>query len=206
MKTPPELDRITDKVLTYIPKEADANDPGSDIPVAVCSGVLDIGDLSFPCSVLSDGTRILTQSEFMRGMGMYYSGWVAKHGPADLPHFLAFKSLLPFINKHLGSLQSITMKYRTERGSLADGIRAETIPKMCDVWIDANEKVGLGSRQKKIAAKALLLVRSLAHVGIISLVDEATGYQSVRNAPLRPSWCCRAPDGPGHEFYTEIAD
>src|ERR1035438_6444971 len=59
------------------------------------SGVLKIGDMSFPCSVLSDGTRILTQSDFMTGMGMYYSGWVAKNKPADqaadLPHFLAFE-------------------------------------------------------------------------------------------------------------------
>ena len=51
---------------------------------------------------------------------------------------------------------------------------------MCDVWIDANEHGRLGSRQKQIASKALLLVRALAHVGIISLVDEATGYQYIR--------------------------
>ena len=95
MKAPSELDAITDKVLAYNP-DAPANEPNGDAPVAVCSGVLEIGDSSFPCSVLSDGTRILTQSEFMRGMGMYYSGWVAKHGPAELPHFLAFKSPTPF--------------------------------------------------------------------------------------------------------------
>ena len=77
----------------------------------------------FPCSVLSDGTRILTQSDFMKGMGMYYSGWVAKNRPAedaaaDIPHFLLFKSLKPFVNKHLGDLQSIIVKYRTERGAI----------------------------------------------------------------------------------------
>lgn len=38
----------------------------------------------------------------------------------------------------------------------------------------------LGIRQKQIAAKAKLLMRSLAHIGIIALVDEATGYQGVR--------------------------
>ena len=80
------------------------------------TGVLTIGDMAFPCSVLSDGTRILTQSDFMEGMGMYYSGWVAKNmqkdQPADLPHFLAFESLKPFIDKHLGDLQSIVIKSR----------------------------------------------------------------------------------------------
>ena len=152
----------------------------TDEPRAICSGVLTIGDMSFPCSVLSDDTRILTQSDFMSGMGMYYSGWVAKHGPAEMPHFLSFKSLKPFVEQHLGDLQSITMRYRTERGALAIGVKADTIPKMCDVWIDAKEHGTLGSRQKQVAAKALLLVRALAHVGIIGLVDEATGYQEIR--------------------------
>ena len=152
----------------------------ADEPRAICSGVLDIGDMSFPCSVLSDGTRILTQTDFMRGMGMYYSGWVAKHGPAELPHFLSFKSLKPFVDKHLGDMQSITTKYRTERGLLAYGVKADTIPKICDVWIDANQYGKLGSRQIQVASKALLLVRALAHVGIIALVDEATGYQRIR--------------------------
>ena len=118
---------------------------GWNEPQAMYSGILKIGDMSFPCSVLSDQSRILTQTDFMRGMGMYYSGWVAKHGPAELPHFLSFKSLKPFVDKNLGDMQSITMKYRTERGSLADGIKAETIPKICDVWIDAKEHGGLGS-------------------------------------------------------------
>ena len=181
-------------------------------PQAMYSGVLEIGDMSFPCSVLSDQSRILTQTDFMKGMGMYYSGWVAKHGPAELPHFLSFKSLKPFIDKHLGDLQSITMKYRTERGALADGIKAEIIPKICDVWIDAKEYGGLGSRQKQVADKSLLLVRALAHVGIIALVDEATGYQDVRDRDAlhkildtyllaeRAQWAKRFPD----EFYRQI--
>src|SRR5206468_58954 len=46
------------------------------IPQAEHIGDIHIGDMHFPCSVLSDGTRILTQSDFMEGMGMNYSGWV----------------------------------------------------------------------------------------------------------------------------------
>ncbi|VAX06117.1 Phage protein (ACLAME 496) [hydrothermal vent metagenome] len=157
------------------------------VPQSEYTGELTIGEMSFPCSVLSDGTRILTQSDFMAGMGMYYSGWVAQNKPkntssAGIPHFLAFKSLMPHVNKHLGDMQSITLKYRTERGSIAHGIRAEIIPKICDVWLDAEESSNLGSRQKKIAQKAKLLMRALAHVGIIALVDEATGFQRDRAA------------------------
>jgi hypothetical protein len=160
-------------------------DKEKDVPKAAYTGEMIIGEMSFPCSVLSNGDRILTQSDFMSGMGMYYSGWVANNrsvedAASDVPHFLSFKSLKPYIDKHLGDLQSIAVKYRTEKGSLAHGIRADIIPKICDVWIDADEEGNLGSRQKKIAKNARLLMRALAHVGIIALVDEATGYQKDR--------------------------
>jgi hypothetical protein len=180
------------------------------------SGVLKIGDMSFPCSVLSDGTRILTQSDFMTGMGMYYSGWVAKNRPidqpADLPHFLAFESLKPFIDKHLGDLQSIVVRYKTEKGNIAHGIKAEIIPKICEVWLDAEENGKLGKRQKQIAQKAKIIIRALAHVGIVALVDEATGYQEIRNKEALQAlldaflqkelaaWAKRFPD----EFYKEL--
>jgi hypothetical protein len=160
-------------------------DKAKDIPQAEHSGELKIGEMSFPCSVLSDGTRILTQSDFMAGMNMYYSGWVSKNRSAedvaaDVPLFLAFKTLKPYIDKHLGNLQSITVSYRTESGNIARGIKAEIIPKICDVWLDADENGKLGTRQKKIASNAKLLMRALAHTGIIALVDEVTGYQQYR--------------------------
>jgi len=186
------------------------------IEKATHSGTLKIAGMEFPSSVLADGTRILTQSDFMTGMGMYYSGWIAKNKPtdqpADLPHFLAFESLKPFIERHLGDLQSIVVKYRTEKGNIAHGIKAEIIPKICEVWLDAEESGKLGRRQKQIAQKAKMIIRALAHVGIIALVDEATGYQDVRNraalqaildAYLRQefaAWAKRFPD----EFYQEM--
>lgn len=187
------------------------------VPRAEYTGELSIGDMKFPCSVLSDGTRILTQSDFMASMGMYYSGWIAQNqqrdeAPASIPHFLAFKSLEPFVEKHLGDPHTIILKYRTKRGSLAHGIKAEIIPKICDVLLDADEVGKLGSRQKQIAQKAKLIIRSLAHVGIIALVDEATGYQEVRDkkalqaildkylAKELAAWAKRFPD----EFYQQM--
>lgn len=209
------------RALSLSPKDRSAiatkaSDAKWGIQQATHIGVLTIGDMTFPCSVLSNGTRILTQSDFMAGMGMYYSGWVAKNKPADqaadLPHFLGFKSLTPHIEKHLGDLQSIVVKYRTEKGKLAHGIKAEIIPKICEVWLDADEAGRLGGRQKQIASKAKIMIRALAHVGIVALVDEATGYQEVRNKEALQAlldaylqkeyaaWAKRFPD----EFYKEI--
>ena len=92
--------------------------------------------------MLSDGTRVITQTDFMEAMDMYYSGWVSKNRTdedlaADTPQFLAFKTLKPFVDRHLGSLQSITVEYRTKRGQFARGIKAEIIPKICEgSWLD----------------------------------------------------------------------
>jgi hypothetical protein len=206
-------DSLSPEVRTEIAKKAAE---ARWVERATHSGVLKIGTMEFPCSVLSDGTRILTQSDFMEGMGMYYSGWVAKNKPegqsADVPHFLAFETLKPFVEKHLGSLQSIVVKYKTEKGALAHGIKAEIIPKICEVWLDADEALKLGKRQKQVAEKAKIMIRSLAHIGIVALVDEATGYQEVRNKEALQSlldaflrqelaaWAKRFPD----EFYKEI--
>jgi P63C domain len=192
-------------------------DKAAFLPRSEYPGQLQIGEMIFPCSVLSDGTRVLTQSDFMDRMGMYYSGWVSKNRSAEdqsaeVPQFLSFKSLKPFVDKHLGDLQSIVLKYRTERGNVAHGIKAEIIPKICEVWLDADENNQLGARQRQIAARAKVLMRALAHVGIIALVDEATGYQEVRgrqalqailDAFLRKelaAWAKRFPD----EFYEQI--
>ena len=162
-------------------------DKEKQVPKAQYSGVLNIGDLSFPCSVLSNGERVLTQTAFMRGMGMYYSGWVSKNRTpeehtADVPQFLAYASLRPYIDRNLGDLQSIVVKYRTKEGKIAHGIKASTIPKICYVWIDAEKGGKLGTTQQKIAERAAVITRSLAQVGIVALVDEATGYQKDRSA------------------------
>lgn len=168
-------------------KMAEAKKELAKLPKVTHPGTLKLIDQEIPCAVLEDGTRVLTQSDFMEAMGMYYSGWIAKNAPedasivpAEIPHFLAQKSLIPYINKHLGHLQNVVLKYRTEKGSAAHGIRAEIIPSICDIYIDADKEGKLGSRQKQIAQKAMLLMRALAHVGIVALVDEATGYQKDR--------------------------
>ncbi|MFN6183312.1 MAG: P63C domain-containing protein [Burkholderiales bacterium] len=169
-------------------RAADAKRELALLPQTTHVGTLKLIDVEIPCAVLEDGTRVLTQSDFMSAMGMYYSGWIANNAPsnqdivsAEIPHFLAQKSLIPFINKHLGHLQNIVLKYKTEKGTMAHGIRAEIIPSICDIYLDAQNHGSLGSRQKQIAERALLLMRALAHVGIVALVDEATGYQKDRD-------------------------
>lgn len=113
-------------------------------------------------------------------MGMYRSGALSKRRGAQEPLFLAYKNLKPFVDRHLSSVHFEPFKYVTETGHVAHGIPDEVIPRVCEAWIDADRETELGSRQKLIAAKADILLRGFAHVGIRALIDEATGYQYER--------------------------
>ena len=52
---------------------------------------------------------------------------------------------------------------------------------LCKAVLEAREAGALQQRQMHIAARAEILVRGLATVGIIALVDEVTGYQEIRD-------------------------
>lgn len=60
------------------------------------------------------------------------------------------------------------------------GYDARILPLACDIWLQARENGLLQDQQQDKAKKAELLMRALAHVGIIALVDEATGFQHIR--------------------------
>lgn len=189
----------------------------SGLPKATHEGVLKIGDTEFPCSVLEDQTRVLSETRFMEAMGMYRSGALSTRrdkveSGARTPLYLAFKNLKPYIDKHLSGVHATPMMHVTLAGNVAHGIRADMIPKLCEVWLDARKDGVLGSAQKKVADRFDILLRGLAHVGIIALVDEATGFQAKRDREalqaildryLRhelAAWAKRFPD----EFYQHI--
>jgi ribosomal protein L16/L10AE len=51
---------------------------------------------------------------------------------------------------------------------------------VCEVYLDARNDGALRKEQEGAVKAADILIRGLARVGIIALVDEATGYQEVR--------------------------
>jgi len=151
---------------------------------ATHSGTLKIGDVEFRCVVLEDGTRVISGTGFMKGLGMYRSGalWTRRKDDQDgaqTPLFLAYKNLKPFVSDELSDVLKTQYEYLPKKGNRIQrgGIKGEAIPKICDVWLQARDAGVLKKTQLIIAAKADMLMRALAQVGIIALIDEATGYQ-----------------------------
>ncbi|MBI2819940.1 MAG: P63C domain-containing protein [Acidobacteria bacterium] len=103
-----------------------------------------------------------------------------KEGGAEMPLYLSANNLKPFVDTELGLALKSPVLYRPKGGGgTAYGRKAELLPKICDVLLKARD-AGKLRGQGHIAAQAEILVRGFAHVGIIALVDEATGYQYLR--------------------------
>ncbi len=177
--------KLTKERRSEIAKQAADARHGKELTVAIYDGLLTIGDIQFDCAVLEDETRVVSETKFMEAMGMYRSGALSIRREEDEsgarpPLHLAYKNLKPFVEQHFSDVHSMHVKYRTKTGGIAQGIRAVSLPKICEVWLDAQKAGVLGARQEMIADRASILIRGFAHVGVVALVDEATGYQYAR--------------------------
>lgn len=185
---------------------------------ATHDGTLIIAGVSLPCVVLEDGTRVLSMRGVNKALGRGRGGSEYRRkledGGAQLPGFLSPNDLKPFVGNELTVALSSPLEYKPPHGGrTAFGVEAGLLPKICEVWLDAKDAGALSSvAHKRIAATAQILMRGLAHVGIIALVDEATGYQEIRDRLalqaildkyLRKelaAWAKRFPN----EFYEQI--
>lgn len=165
---------------------AKAKKQAADIPAATHIGELKIGELILPCAVLSDGTRLISQGGIAAAFGPVTGGWQMRKRSTeshsgDLPPFLVAASLQPFISAELRTLVASPKKYKDPRGGPARiGVDATLIPKICEVWLKARDADALTKIQKPVAYRAEILMRGLADIGIVALVDEATGFQRDR--------------------------
>lgn len=98
---------------------------------------------------------------------------------SPIPVFLAPTNLKPFIPTELDSGPLAPIIYQ-DKGRTVYGFEATLLPAVCDIWLRAHEANALQKQQLDKAQNAEILMRGLAHVGIIALIDEATGYQAER--------------------------
>jgi hypothetical protein len=148
-----------------------------DLLKATHQGKLMIGEIELPCAVLEDGTRVLTQASIFRAFKRPARGNVRV---INMPVFLDSKGLLPYVQKENRHDLLSGFEYVNKFGNLTRGYKAEILPIVCDIYLEARNDKALTARQEPLATMAEIIVRSLAKVGIIALVDEATGYQGDR--------------------------
>lgn len=185
------------------------------IPRETHAGILKIGDLEIHCAVLNNGMRVLSTTGVSAAFGskkksVNFPGNSTSPQP---PPFLASENVKSCISEELLSKILSPLLYKPKVGGLkAFGYEASILPDVCEAILEARARGALRQNQAKLAVAAEVLVRGLARVGIVALVDEVTGYQRERDRDalhvilesyiskeLLP-WAKRFPD----EFYKEM--
>ncbi len=154
-----------------------------NVHVAYHTGIMHIGDIEISAAVLEDQTRLLSQATVLTALGRNPQKSRRSRGASEdlRAPFLVANNLQPFISDELRELvEPIAFRIPGEGNSKSWGYRAEMLPLVCWVYLDARSAGKLTAKQEPVAKAAEILARGLARVGIIALVDEATGYQEVR--------------------------
>lgn len=146
-----------------------------------------IGITKIPCAVLDDKerTRVISERGVTKSLGGKRGGahWRRmKKNPdgANLPVYLSALNLRLFIDNELELALKKPIIYLPKNGGRAYGLSADLLPKICNVFLKARDKGALHPSQIHIAKQADILMRGFAEIGIIALIDEATGFQRDR--------------------------
>jgi hypothetical protein len=156
---------------------------GKAVPLFAKYGAIDrplkIGDIEIPCYVLADGTRVLAQRGLQAGIGLSQGG--SKTGARRIAALMAGLGEKGVDIKGLVARANSPIRFIPPHGgNPADGYEATILPDICAVLIDAHQRGILGKARDHLAVRAAQLQHGFATVGIIALVDEATGYQDFR--------------------------
>lgn len=135
-----------------------------------------IGEIKIPCYVLSDRKRVLVQHNMAAAIGL--SGT----GGSRITRFIRGNQIEEFINDSLIEAIENPIKFRLPKGGTANGYDANILVDLCEAVLSARDAGKLLKNQEIIAKQCEVLIRGLARVGIIALIDEVTGYQKDRAA------------------------
>ena len=175
-------------------------------PRATHKGILKIGDVELPCFVLDNGTRVISGRGLTRAIGMKGRG----QGVARIVALLRNKSSA---NNELAMAIESPLVFNGGGPLPTQGYKADVLVELCEGVLTARDAGLLKTAQEQRYGDACyMLTRAFAKVGIIALVDEATGYQSDRDRQALQAildeflmkefaaWAKRFPD----EFYEQM--
>jgi hypothetical protein len=151
------------------------------LPKETHTGILKLGE-GIPCSVLDNGMRVFSVNGLLRAFGSAAKGQrPIDEGGHSVPSFLSAANVRPYISADLMSLLASPISYQAMTGGrAAKGFEAEILHKICETLLDARAAGVLRQPQAGVAEAAELLMRGFARVGLVALIDEATGYQAER--------------------------
>jgi hypothetical protein len=169
-----------------------------------------IADIEVPCYVLDDGRRVVATNGMLDTLNIARGGSM-KGGMSRLELFVSGKLIKPFISKELFERVQTPIKFRIGH-NIAYGYDSDTLIDIAEAVIQADNAGKLQKQQAGIAYQCRVITSSLTRIGLIALIDEATGHQLKRDKdelqqiltayllPEHRPWMQTIPD----EFTNEI--
>jgi hypothetical protein len=123
------------------------------------------------CYVLQDERRVVSQRGIVRGITA---------GGRESGNLQAYLAKLPSRFGYLAT--GAEVEFTRPDGGTAKGREAQWVVDLLKAYDEADDAGELHVSQRHLARHARRVLRALAGVGIVSLIDEATGYDKARDA------------------------
>jgi hypothetical protein len=200
IKTDPKEIEV-DEDLKDIPEESQMN-----LPKATHQGQMAIGELMLDCYVLEDGRRVFNKRGMARALGLKSEG-----GNAFMKT-MSGKGLGSQLPVKLRGKINNPLNFKPLVQDLAHGYEADLLSEVARAIVLADGQGKLTKAQHGLAVQAQILLHAFAKVGVVALIDEATGYQQIRDPKAlrllveqyieveKREWSKQFPD----EYFTEL--
>ncbi|PZR74505.1 MAG: hypothetical protein DLM73_07720 [Chthoniobacterales bacterium] len=159
----------TDVPAVASPVAVETEALGPTLPFSMFRGELELGPVKLECHVLNDLRRVFTQREIVKALS----------GGRESGNLSRYLERNPLTQSGLDVGPEIPFQVPGTKIT-AIGREAITLIEICEKYLEARDQGLLHESQLKLAIQAEIIIRASAKVGIIALVDEATGYQKVR--------------------------
>lgn len=166
-----EYEQVSDSPGQQVAVTSQETKVSNGLPISLFPGELEIGNVKLPCHVLDNGKRVIAQYGVVKVLSNRDSG--------NLMRYLSANNLSKYIDPGQVSQQTIRFKIPGTQYE-AIGYEATLLVEICDAYLKARDDGVLYPNQLKLAQQAEIVMRACAKVGIVALIDEATGYQKVR--------------------------
>jgi hypothetical protein len=181
----------------------------NSLPVIVNAthkGFMHIGDVDLECYVLEDGRRVFNKRGMAKAIGLKSEG-----GNAFLKT-MSRKGLGSEIGQQLLEKIENPIYFNYMRSDPGHAYDAEVLVEVCKAIRRAHDAGMLSDSQITIYEQASSLLNAFGKIGIVALIDEATGYQTQRSPDAlrllvqqyledeKREWQKEFPD----EYYSEL--
>ena len=174
-------------------------------------GKVRIGNMEFECHVLENGERIFSSKDFLHAFGLGFEPMEERKALREFLDRIKFASVLSDQTLYRSLNNPIKFK---KNNFTTYGYPAKLLAEICNaiLFLSENKMLSVDMHIKEAAKQSRKLLKSLANVGVIALIDEATGYQDYRDKHALQdildkylekeysTWAKRFPDA----FYKEM--